>query len=81
MRFFSKLFSFLSKLFRREKYQGEFKDGKRHGQGTLTYSDGEKYVGEFKDGKRHGQGTDTLKNGTKYVGEFKDGKFIGESGD
>jgi len=27
---------------------GEFKDGKRHGQGTTTYSNGIKYVGEFK---------------------------------
>ena len=32
------------------KYVGEFKDSKRHGQGTYTFSDGEKYIGEFKDG-------------------------------
>ena len=31
------------------KYVGEFKKGKRHGQGTLTFSDGEQYVGEFKN--------------------------------
>jgi len=41
------------------KYVGEFKDGLRHGQGTLTLIDGSKYVGEFKDGRRHGQGTYT----------------------
>ena len=35
------------------KYVGEFKNGKRHGHGTLTYSDGAKYVGEYKDGKQH----------------------------
>ena len=39
-----------------EKYVGEYKDGKRNGQGTFTYPDGEKYVGEFKDGERNGQG-------------------------
>ncbi len=32
-----------------DKYVGEFKDGKEHGQGTLTFPDGGKYVGEFKD--------------------------------
>ena len=32
------------------KYVGEFKDGKRHGQGTFTLADGSKEVGKFKDG-------------------------------
>ncbi len=41
-----------------DKYVGEFKDGKKHGQGTFTYANGDKYVGEFKDGyTKHGQGT------------------------
>ena len=39
------------------KYMGEWKDVKKHGQGTETWSNGEKYVGEFKDGKYNGQGT------------------------
>jgi len=29
---------------------GEFKDGKKHGQGKMILPDGKKYVGEFKDG-------------------------------
>ena len=33
------------------KYIGEFKDDKRHWQGTYTSPDGTKYVGEWKDGK------------------------------
>ena len=33
-------------------YVGEEKDGKRHGQGTVTYSDGKKYEGEFKNVKK-----------------------------
>ena len=38
------------------EYVGEYKDGKRNGQGTLTFSDvstfsdGKKYEGEWKDG-------------------------------
>ena len=59
-------------------YVGEKKDGKNHGQGTLTFPDGWKYVGEFKDGKIHGQGTETFPNGEKYVGEWKDGKRNGQ---
>jgi len=33
------------------KYVGEWKNGMKNGQGTLTYPDGSKYVGEFKDGE------------------------------
>jgi len=51
------------------------KDGKRNGQGTMTYSDGDKYVGEYKNGKENGQGTYTFSNGDKYAGEYKDGKI------
>ncbi len=38
-------------------YQGQFKDGKFKGFGTLSYKGGVKYVGEFKDGKRQGKGS------------------------
>ena len=42
---------------------GDFKDGRKSGQGTLTLSSGNKYEGEFKDGKYHGQGTFTWSDG------------------
>ena len=47
------------------KYVGEYKDGKRHGQGTYTWFDGGKYEGEWKDGEHHGQGTLTLPDGNR----------------
>ena len=53
------------------EYVGEYKDGKRNGQGTETWNDGEKYVGKWKDGKRNGQGTFLFPDGTKYVGGWK----------
>ena len=59
-------------------YVGEKLDGKHHGQGTMTYSDGAKYEGDWKDGKRHGQGTLTWSNGFKHVGEWKDDKKHGK---
>ena len=60
------------------EYYGYVKNGKEHGQGTITWTDGDKYVGEWKDGMRHGQGTYTYKNGDEYVGDFKNNKLHGQ---
>lgn len=69
----------------RDYYVGEWKDGKRHGQGTYYfYADnqfkGDKYVGEFKEDKRSGQGTLTKANGDIQIGEWKDGLPVGKGG-
>lgn len=34
--------------YERFKYNGERKDGKRHGKGSQTFTNGEKYEGEWK---------------------------------
>ena len=62
---------------------GEYKNGKRNGQGSYTSANGNKYVGEYKDNKRNGQGTyyflaNNQYKGDKYVGEYKDGKEHGQ---
>ena len=44
-------------------YDGEWKDNKKNGRGTLRYSDGDVYDGEFKDGLKHGRGTFRYANG------------------
>ena len=64
----------------RWKYVGEWRDGKYHGQGTLTMTveNKNKYVGEWRDGKRNGQGTMTYKSGNIYVGEYKDNDMHGQ---
>ena len=43
-----------------DKYDGEYKDGKRNGKGTYTFADGDKYDGEWKDDKGNGLGTRVL---------------------
>ena len=63
-----------------DKYVGEWRDGKPHGQGTHVWgpsakSAGDKYVGEWRDGKNHGQGTYTFTDGRVMEGIWKDGKF------
>ena len=52
-------------------YAGAFQNGKEHGQGSMTFPNGDMYTGEFKDGKPDGQGTYTAASGEKYVGEYK----------
>jgi len=73
-------FTFVSGKFAGDKYVGQFKNQKQHGQGTYTWANGDKYVGEWKKGKEHGQGTLTFEeSGNKYVGEFKNGKQNGQA--
>jgi len=60
------------------KYDGQWKNGKLHGRGTLTSPEGHRYVGQFKDNKFNGQGTYAAVDGSKYVGEWKDGKTHGQ---
>ncbi|ANS03893.1 hypothetical protein [uncultured Mediterranean phage uvDeep-CGR2-AD3-C191] len=60
------------------KYVGEYRNGKRTGQGTYTFASGSKYVGEWRNGQEHGQGTYTFANGDKYVGEFRNAKKHGQ---
>ena len=57
------------------EYLGKYKDGKKHGKGRYTWSDGGIYEGNWKEGKQHGQGTYTTPAGRKYVGEWKEGKY------
>ena len=58
-----------------DQYVGEFKDGRKHGKGTIIYkAHGSKYVGDWKKGRQHGKGTWFYKDDSKhYVGDWKDG--------
>ena len=58
------------------EYEGEFKDDKYHGQGTLSLVNGIKYIGSWLNGAKD-RGVLTLANGDKYEGEFKDDMFHG----
>ena len=60
-----------------DTYVGEFRNGKRNGQGTYTWKNGNRYVGQFVDDKIEGQGTFTFRDGAKYVGSFRNEKRNG----
>lgn len=58
-------------------YDGEWRDGKRHGQGEYE-DDHSFYDGEWKDDKQHGKGTYEQKDGVTYVGDFVNDRLEGK---
>ena len=66
-----------------DRYQGTWKDGKKHGPGIYLFLSnnefkGDIYVGEYKDDIRHGQGTYIFKDGSKYTGYWLDNNPNGQ---
>ena len=54
------------------EYEGEIKEGKRHGLGKIIRKNGDILYGEFEDDKHNGKGVISFANGNRYEGEFKD---------
>tara|TARA_R110000851_G_scaffold210609_1_gene363187 strand:+ start:410 stop:1615 length:1206 start_codon:yes stop_codon:yes gene_type:complete len=60
-----------------DKYIGEWKDYKRHGQGTYFYkSTGDQFTGEWKDNIRNGLGTITYSGGFIEHGIWKNAVLV-----
>jgi len=74
---YSKIYDDIIPSALRISYEGQWKDNKPQGQGTLVFLSGNKYVGEFKKGKRHGQAAFNWVNGDKHLGEWMDGEKNG----
>lgn len=51
-----------------ERFEGEYKLGKRDGEGYYVFQDGSRYIGTFKNDLRHGQGNEIDKLGNSYQG-------------
>jgi hypothetical protein len=60
-----------------DRYEGQWKDGKRDGQGTCTHANRDRYKGKWVDGKRHGKGTYTYANRDYDSGEWVDDTWTG----
>jgi hypothetical protein len=65
---------YVSKAF---KYQGEFKDGLKHGNGAYTWGNGDHYEGEFAEDRPNGKGKYQFANGDVYEGEVSAGVVAG----
>ena len=59
-------------------YMGQFSDDLKHGQGKITFNEGEIYEGDFYKGKITGYGKYLYKDKSQYVGQFLDGKMHGK---
>ena len=58
-----------------QDYQGEFRDGLRHGKGNVDFASGNKYKGTFKDGYLHGRGQCVI-NGESGECSYKYSKLV-----
>ena len=62
----------------KKKYEGEWKEGRMHGKGTLVNPDGSIYTGEFVNDSKVGYGEFLYADGKKYVGKWNNNQFDGE---
>jgi len=60
-----------------DRYEGEWKECLKHGNGTDIFANGDTYIGQYKDGKPFGYGQYIWKNGSTYTGEFQNGLKYG----
>ena len=60
-----------------DSYEGEFKNGKKHGNGTMNWDNG-KYKGQWKENLPDGEGIYTSVDGSAYEGSWKNGKQHGK---
>ena len=58
-------------------YEGQSKDGVRHGFGSLLYDNGDRYIGQWRKGLMHGLGVYLSKSGDTYYGQYDNGKWNG----
>ncbi|XP_055515351.1 MORN repeat-containing protein 1-like isoform X1 [Leucoraja erinacea] len=60
------------------KYEGEWKDGKKHGHGKFLMKDGSYYEGELVNGEIEGNGVRYwASSGNEYCGQFSQGEVHG----
>lgn len=60
------------------RYEGEIRNGRRHGWGIYIWPDGGRFVGQWSNDRRYGRGTRTWPNGHRYEGEWRDGRISGQ---
>jgi hypothetical protein len=60
------------------KYEGEWKDGKKHGKGKMVFANGHSYTGDWINDMATGEGISIWTNGDRYEGQMKDGQRHGK---
>ena len=65
---------YVSKSF---KYEGEFSEGLKQGEGTYVWENGDRYLGHFSADRPDGRGKYQFGNGDTYEGEVQAGVIVG----
>lgn len=61
------------------RYEGEWKNDKRHGRGTYRYTNGDVYIGEWSADMRHGKGEyHYVDEDMVYTGMWRHGRRSGK---
>ena len=61
-----------------DKYEGEWYQSYKHGEGVDTFDNGDRYTGEYSFGKFSGKGMFAWHNGMSYEGDFEAGMRHGQ---
>jgi hypothetical protein len=61
-----------------ERYEGDWDDDQKNGQGTYRYVTGAEYSGNWRNGLQHGLGTYMFADGSYYEGEWVEHKMHGK---
>lgn len=62
----------------RDRFYGEWTDGRRQGQGSVVYGSRDTYIGQWDRDNRNGAGKLTHTSGTSYIGRWVNGLMDGE---
>ena len=61
----------------RLRYEGQWLDDRRHGQGSFYHADGSRYEGEWASGRKEGKGSLFFNNGDSFTGYWSEGAISG----
>ena len=54
------------------KYEGEWKNKKKHGKGSYYYANGVEYVGDWENNMQTGQGVYTWPSSDRYENKYSE---------
>ena len=61
-----------------DRYEDDFKNGKKGGKGIYYYAKGNRYEGDFKNDKKEGKGIIYYSIGDREIGEYLKDERIGK---
>lgn len=60
-----------------DMYEGQWQNGKKHGEGCQNYASGDSYQGCYQNNKKHGHGSYRYADGDFHEGEYFEGRKHG----